>query len=187
MSHHRLRTMLLSALMAALTAVGAFLRIPMWPAAITLQFFFSALSGVLLGPVWGAVSQGVYVALGLLGLPVFTEGGGLGYLLKPSFGFLLGLIPAAAAAGAVSRMARLGRWRYLAGAAAGEVVLYAVGVPYMYMVMHFYLEKAVTVWGLWGAMAVYLPGDVLKILALTALAPALLRRLPRQEAAPGRS
>ena len=50
-----------------------------------------------------ALSQLVYVALGLLGLPIFAVGGGPGYLLQPSFGFLLGLIPAAWVAGRLSR------------------------------------------------------------------------------------
>lgn len=49
MSHKTLRMMLLSALFAALTAVGAFIRLPAGPASITLQFFFSALAGILLG------------------------------------------------------------------------------------------------------------------------------------------
>ena len=40
--------------------------------------------------------------IGLLGLPVFTQGGGIGYVLQPSFGFLLGLIPAAAVIGALT-------------------------------------------------------------------------------------
>ena len=93
MSHKTLRMMLLSALFAALTAVGAFIRLPAGPTSITLQIFFSALAGILLGVKWGAVSQLLYVGLGLLGLPVFTMGGGLSYLLQPSFGFLLGLIP----------------------------------------------------------------------------------------------
>ena len=50
MSHKTLRMMLLSALFAALTAVGAFIRLPAGPTSITLQFFFSALAGILLGP-----------------------------------------------------------------------------------------------------------------------------------------
>ena len=41
------------------------------------------------------------MALGLVGLPIFTAGGGFGYVLQPSFGFLLGLIPTAAVIGAL--------------------------------------------------------------------------------------
>lgn len=93
--HSKTRSLILAALFAALTAIGAFLKIPLGALSLTLQFFFTAMAGVLLGPRWGAASQAVYVALGLMGLPVFTLGGGLGYVFQPSFGFLLGLIPAA--------------------------------------------------------------------------------------------
>ena len=89
----RTRSLLLAALFAALTAVGAFLRIPVGPISFTLQVFFTCTAGLLLGPWYGAASQAVYVLLGLIGVPIFTEGGGLMYVAKPSFGFLLGLIP----------------------------------------------------------------------------------------------
>ena len=83
--------LVLTALFAALTAIGAFLRIPAGEISFTLQVFFTSMAGILLGPWWGAASQVVYVLLGLIGLPIFTEGGGLMYLAKPSCGFLLGL------------------------------------------------------------------------------------------------
>ena len=57
------RTLTRTALFAALTAAGAFIRIPLGYSSITLQFFFTAMAGCLLGPVWGPVSQAVYVAL----------------------------------------------------------------------------------------------------------------------------
>ena len=100
--HDMTRNMVLAALFAALTAIGAFLQIPTGTVPITLQFLFTALAGLLLGWKWGAISQLLYVGIGLLGLPVFTQGGGIGYVLQPSFGFLLGLIPAAAVIGALT-------------------------------------------------------------------------------------
>ena len=178
MSGKTLRAMLLAALFAALTAVGAFLQIPVWPASITLQFLFCALAGLLLGPKWGAVSQLLYVALGLLGLPIFTMGGGLGYVLQPSFGFLLGLLPTAAVIGALTRRGRQ-RWRVLLACLAGDLVLYLFGVPYMYLILHFYTGSAATLPALFAGMAVYIPGDLLKLAVLTALAPVLMERLRR--------
>ena len=123
------RKLVYTALLAALTAVGAFIRIPIGISVITLQFLFTAMAGVLLGPGGGALSQGVYVALGLVGLPIFTAGGGFGYVLQPSFGFLLGLIPAAAVIGALSRRSS-SPVRLALACGAGLAVLYAVGVPY---------------------------------------------------------
>lgn len=97
------RKLVRTALFAALTAVGAFLKIPLGPSAITLQFFFTAMAGCLLGSGCGALSQLIYVLLGLLGLPIFTAGGGFSYVLHPTFGFLLGLIPAAWVIGRLAR------------------------------------------------------------------------------------
>ncbi len=168
-----------AALFAALTAVGAFIRFPLGAASFTLQFLFTALAGVVLGPKWGAVSQGVYVALGLVGLPVFTQGGGIGYLLQPSFGFLLGLIPAAAVIGALA--GEKGRPQQVIPAClVGLAVLYVVGVPYMGVVLNLYLEKGMGTWALIKTgMLIYLPGDAVKIAVVTAAAPSLCRRLKR--------
>lgn len=71
------RIMTLSALFAVLTALGAFIRIPFPLVPITLQTFFVFLSGTLLGSRAGALAQVLYVGMGLIGLPVFTGGGGV--------------------------------------------------------------------------------------------------------------
>ena len=105
---NKTRMMILAALFAALTAVGAFIRFPLGTMSVTLQFMFTAMAGVLLGAKWGAVSQTVYVVLGLVGLPVFTMGGGIGYVMQPSFGFLLGLIPTAWVIGRLTEKRKTG-------------------------------------------------------------------------------
>ena len=145
---------------------------------ITLQFLFTALAGLLLGWKWGAVSQLLYVGIGLLGLPVFTQGGGIGYVLQPSFGFLLGLIPAAAVIGALTAR-RTGYLNILAAVLVGDLILYAVGVPYMYLILHVYMQSAKTFPALLAAMLVYVPGDTLKIVVVTALVPVLRRTLAK--------
>ena len=135
------------------------------------------LAGVLLGPGGGALSQGVYVALGLVGLPIFTAGGGFGYVLQPSFGFLLGLIPAAAVIGGLSRRSSPVRLALACG--AGLAVLYAVGVPYMALILNGYLGKGISAPALlWSGMLIYLPGDAAKIAVTALLCPVLRRRIP---------
>ena len=164
MRETRTRNLVLAGLMAALTALGAFIRIPLGITSITLQFFFTAMAGVLLGPKWGALSQGAYVALGLAGLPVFTLGGGLSYVFQPSFGFLLGLLPAAAVTGALSR-GRASRPGWVALAClAGLGALYLIAVPYMYLILNLYLGRGMPVWEvIRTGMLLYLPGDGVKI------------------------
>lgn len=172
------RKLVYTALFAVLTAVGAFLRIPLGFSSITLQFLFTAMAGVLLGPACGALSQGVYVALGLIGLPIFTAGGGFGYVLQPTFGFLLGLIPAAAIIGAISRRSS-SPLRLALACLAGLAALYAVGVPYMALILNGYMGKGMSVSGLlWAGMIPFLPGDAIKIAVTALLCPLLRKRVP---------
>ena len=172
------RKLVFTALLAALTAAGAFLRIPLGFSSITLQFLFTAMAGVLLGPACGALSQGVYVTLGLIGLPIFTAGGGFGYVLQPTFGFLLGLIPAAAIIGAISRRSS-SPLRLALACLAGLAALYAVGVPYMALILNGYMGKGMSVSGLlWAGMIPFLPGDAIKIAVTALLCPLLRKRVP---------
>ena len=173
------RDMILTALFAALTAAGAFIRIPLGVATITLQLLFTTLAGVLLGARLGALSQTVYVLLGLVGLPVFASGGGFQYVLHPTFGFVLGLIPTAYLIGALTE--RDGSpGRVALACAAGFAVLYLIGVPYMGVVCNAYLGKGLTFWQiLKSGMLIYLPGDCLKIAVCALLAPQLVRALAR--------
>ena len=171
------RKLVYTALLAVLTAVGAFLRIPLGVSSITLQFLFTAMAGVLLGPGCGALSQGVYVALGLIGLPIFTAGGGFGYVLQPTFGFLLGLIPSAAVIGALTRRNTSALCIALA-CVAGLAVLYAVGVPYMALILNGYMGKGMSVSALlWAGMLPFLPGDAIKIAVTAVLCPLLRKRI----------
>jgi len=84
---------------AALTAVGAFIRVPFLYVPLTLQTFFVLMAGNLLGSRFGAASQFVYLVIGLMGLPIFANGGGPGYILQPTFGYLLAYPLAAVIAG----------------------------------------------------------------------------------------
>lgn len=69
-------SLILCALFAALIAVGAFIKIPVPFVPFTLQLLFTTLAGIVLGPKYGALSVGVYILIGLCGVPIFTQGGG---------------------------------------------------------------------------------------------------------------
>ena len=173
----RAQELVLCGIFSALIAVGAFLRVPVPLVPFTLQLFFVTMAGFVLGPRLGAVSALVYVALGLAGLPVFTMGGGLGYVFQPSFGFLLGLIPAAWVIGRLAGEGTQAR-RIVPACLAGLGVLYLVGLPYMYLILNVYLDKGLSIWYVVRAgMLIYLPGDFLKIAVTTLLARPLKRAL----------
>ena len=174
------RMLVLAALFAVVTAAANFIKIPVGVLPITLLFFATALSGVLLGSKWGAASQAVYVVLGLAGLPIFTGGGGPGYVFQPSFGFLLGLIPAAWVIGMLAR-GEPSPVRAALAALAGLGALYLVGLPYLWLILNVYLGKGMALPALlWSGMVIFLPGDVLKIAGVAALSRPLGRALARR-------
>ncbi len=153
--------MILCALFAALIAVGAFIRIPLSVVPFTLQSLFVLLAGLLLGGNLGAVSVCLYIAMGLLGLPVFAEGGGVAYILKPSFGYLIGFVAGAYTAGRIARAAvSPGYGRLLAASFSGLAVIYLVGVTYYYLFSALYLQNAAGLWPLLlYSSALTIPGD----------------------------
>ncbi len=167
--------LILTGVFAALTTVCGFLKIPLGFTFITLQTMMAALAGILLGPKWGAVSQGVYLALGLMGLPIFTQGGGLGYVFQPSFGFLLGFPLTAAVSGWLSK-GSLSPVRLGVAAAVGILVGYVIGTPYMGLILNVYMGKGLDVWTVvkTGCL-VYLPGEAVKVAATAVVAPPLKR------------
>lgn len=180
MERGKVRELVLAGVFAALTALSGFLQIPLGFLSITLQTMLAALSGMVLGPRWGAASQGAYVALGLVGLPIFTKGGGPGYVLQPSFGFLLGFLVTAWVAGALIGE-EPGPWRCAWVAAVSILAGYGVGVPYMGLILNVYLGRGLTVWQVvWSGLVIYLPGEAVKIAATAAVAPALVRLRSRR-------
>lgn len=159
------KELILVGLFAALTGVGAFIQIPLGTVPITLQFLFTALSGVMLGGKLGALSQLVYVLIGLLGIPVFAGGsGGIGSIFKPSFGYLIGFIIGAYVIGQVSEKIKGNSFfKYLAASILGIIVIYAVGVPYLYLIIRYVAGKELTIaTALKTGFLVFLPGDLLK-------------------------
>ncbi|MGI6141655.1 MAG: biotin transporter BioY [Caldicoprobacterales bacterium] len=132
------RDMLLIALFAALTAVGGFLNIPTPTVPFSLQFLFCAYAGVLLGSRNALLSQLLYLAIGLIGVPVFTKGGGIGYVLQPSFGFLLGFAICAFIIGfIVERASKPGILRISAAVLLGLVSTYVIGALYLYLITNY--------------------------------------------------
>lgn len=177
MRKSKIKELVLVALFASLTSVGAFMRIPMWPVPLTLQFMFTALAGVLLGGKRAAMSQLIYLLIGLAGIPVFTQGGGITYALKPSFGFLIGLIPSAYVIGAMTK--KNGTIVAIAKACiAGLAVLYLIGLPYMYLAVNVFMKSNMTpVSAIYAGMVLFLPGDLLKIAAVSVITNQIRKRI----------
>ena len=167
--------MILVALFSALTAVGAFIKIPTPLLPITLQTLFTMLAGMLLGPKRGALAVLIYILLGLAGLPIFTQGGGIGYVFKPSFGYLIGMCVAAYISGVFTwKIKAPGYMRYVLAGLAGTAVIYAVGLVYFYIIANFVINSPIGVWPLLlNCFLLTLPGDIALVFAGSILAQRL--------------
>ncbi len=171
-----LRSMVYASLFGALTAIGAFIVIPMQPVPFTLQTFFTGLSGALLGGRTGALSQVVYVILGCIGLPVFAGGkAGLGVLFGPTGGYLIGFIAGAFVIGKiVEARAEAGTLLWTAMAIlAGDLLIYTIGTLQLAVIAHLSALKAILI----GAVPFVLP-ELLKLLAVTVLASKIREKVP---------
>lgn len=154
------------ALFAALTAFGGFIRIPLFPVPITLQTMFVYMAGGLLGRRRGAVSQLIFLILGLSGVPVFSMGGGIGYVLQPTFGYLLAFPMGAWMVGHfIARMPEEKRWfRYLSALAAGLITIHLVGVIYLYVSLSVTTGESITFFhAVWSGSILFLPGESVKM------------------------
>ena len=154
--------LVLGGVFTTLIAVGAFIKIPVPVVPFTLQFLFTMLAGLLLGGRRGAMSVGVYILLGLIGLPIFAEGGGFWYILEPSFGYLLGFMLAAYVTGRmVERRARLSTGWVTAVNFLGLFIVYAAGMIYYYVICNYVIDTPIAL----GPLFLYcfvlaVPGDI---------------------------
>ena len=156
---------------AALTALAAQVSVPLpfTPVPITLQTFAVLLVGATLGTVRGLLSMLLYLAVGAAGVPVFsnhTSGWG-----GASFGYVVGFVLAAALVG---RLAEHGATRGVLRTAgvmvAGNLVIYAVGVPWLMAVAHVGLARALAL-----GVVPFLLGDAVKVVVAAGLLPATWR------------
>lgn len=151
-AHPRLTKLAGALLLASLTALSAQveLRTPLTPVPFTLQLLPVLLSGALLGRAWGALSQELYLAAGMLGVPVFAGGAaGLGVFTNAlSAGYLIGYVPAAYLVGwvAESRTVRPRRSLLLLSA-AGLAILVTLALLNAYLLLETSAPSAAA-WGL---------------------------------------
>lgn len=172
----------LVALFTALTAAGAFIRIPIPVMPFTLQFLFTTLAGLLLGGKLGAISVLCYLILGLIGLPIFTGGGGVFYVLQPTFGYLVGFLVGTFFTGVVARKVESPSFlRLLAACFLGLLIVYVLGIAYYWVICTFYTQTGIGIKALFlYCFVLAVPGDIflcfLSAIVAKRLIPVLCKR-----------
>ncbi|MGB9628855.1 MAG: biotin transporter BioY [Thermodesulfobacteriota bacterium] len=177
MSLEKLRMVVLASLMAALTAVGAYIYVPIGPVPIVLSTLFVILSGLLLGSRWGLGSMGLYLLVGAIGLPVFAGGkGGFAHFLGPTGGYLLGFALASWLTGLISERSPGSLILDVLAVIIGSLAIYSVGVPWLKMVTQMTWTKAFMV-----GVLPFLIGDAIKagvaVFLARAVRPILKRKM----------
>jgi biotin transport system substrate-specific component len=156
------KEMIVTALFAALTAVGALIAIPIGTVPITLQVLFTLVAGALLGARLGALSQILYLLIGAIGLPVYAGGAaGFGSLVGPTGGFLLSFPMAAYLVGRLVEEEQEIEFNTILGIMfLGLILIYILGVAGLSVATQMGIKKAIMV----GVIPFVIP-DVIKVVA----------------------
>lgn len=162
--NQNVRMMVYTCLFAALIVVGTYIKIPVGPVPIVLANFFVILAGVLLGSRWGTASVAIFLVLGIIGVPVFSSGGGIAAIVGPTGGYLIGYLFAAFVTGIITEHGKSRGIVDAVGLVAGALVIYVFGLPWLMHSLH-------AAWGKTLALGLFpfLIGDTLKVIAAFAV------------------
>ena len=167
-----LRQVMLVLLGILALTIAAKIRVPMWPVPVTMQTFAVLTIGAVYGRGLGLATLLGYLAVGALGVAVFTGAdAGLAYMAGPTGGYLVGF---AVAAFVVGHLAERGWSRSVAGMVGalliGNAVIYAFGLPWM---AYLFVAEHGWPWVLQYGMTNFLPGDAVKLMLAALLVPGL--------------
>ena len=116
------------AMFASLTAVGAFIKIPLPIVPFTLQYFFCALGAMILGSKKGSIISNFICFNGTYGIPIFTQGGGIQYIFNLTFGYLIGFILGAFVIGKITENTKkITIIKVLIACILGLIIIYLLG------------------------------------------------------------
>ncbi len=171
----KVKDMTLTAVMAALICIAGPLTIAVGPVPLSLATFAVMLAGAVLGKKWGTAAVGLYLLIGIIGIPVFSGfSGGFQKLAGVTGGYLAGYLPCAFLTGLGAERAEKEKRKWLLPAmmVLGTAVLYTVGTAWFMIQTKNGLGTAL---GL--CVLPFLPGDAVKIAAVALITPAVKRAI----------
>ena len=165
--------MVMAALFAAVLCAAAPFAINIGPIPLSFATLVIYLAAGALDWKLGALSVVLYVMLGAVGIPVFSNfQGGLHRIVGVTGGFIIGYIPCALATGFVIKILRRKIWAYPLGMAIGTFLLYTCGTAWFMLQTGNPLAASLAV-----CVTPFLPGDAIKIVLACVIAPQLRRAL----------
>ncbi|WP_315166584.1 biotin transporter BioY [Metaclostridioides mangenotii] len=177
------KELVLCSLFTAMIAIGAFIKIPIpFMDYFTLQFLFVILAGMILGPRLGTISVSIYIVIGLMGFPVFAAGGGIQYILKPSFGYLIGFSICVFVIGYICEKIKTTSFKqYLIISFIGMFFTYSIGFIYKYLILNLYMNEITPIGVIvLSAFPLDIPGDVILCIVGSSIANQLRHVLKKE-------
>lgn len=166
----------LTAMFTTLIIIGAFIKIPIPYIPFTLQVFFVNMAMLMLGAKWGGMAVGIYIVMGLIGIPIFTAGGGWSYVFHPTFGYLIGFFIGTIVGGNLMRLFKNGYLGMAVASVVFEIITYICGLTYFYFIQSAYLGVSVTAKTVFiSCFLIFLPGDTISCV----LGAIIVKRLSR--------
>lgn len=169
------KNLILISFLAALTGILSQIALPLpfTPVPVNLATLGVCLSGVLLGSKNGALSQIVYILLGILGIPVFSNfSSGIGILVGPTGGYILGYVVAAFAIGLLTKQGLTKMPNYLISMTLGIILCYILGTIWFMIITKNTLYQSLIM-----CVLPFIPGDILKIVLASLLSVKLRPKL----------
>lgn len=163
-------------LLLALLIISSQFAIPIGPVAISLQTLIVLIIGLILPTNQAVLTTILYLLVGLIGLPVFTQAMGGPYsVLLPSFGFILSFIPAVWVISRIRSLKSRDKTRnYIVAVLLGNIIIYLIGITYMSLIFTFYLDNEMSFSRILSiGMLPFIPGDIVK----SVIAVSISRRL----------
>lgn len=175
----RINMLTATAVMTAVICILAPMSIPIGPVPISLTNLAIFIALYILGWKMGTVSLILYIALGAIGLPVFSGfTGGLAKFLGPTGGYIVGFIPMAVIAGLIIEK-NSNRIVQFVGNIAATAVLYAIGTAWFCFLMKSDVAAALS-----ACVIPFIPGDVIKIVIAMVFGPMIKKRLSKANVLP---
>ncbi|MHB1315285.1 MAG: biotin transporter BioY [Christensenellales bacterium] len=174
-----LKDSLICALFVALMAVSSYIRIPIpgYGVPFTMQVLIVLASSMSQRPGYALATQCIFLVMGLTGIPVFGANSGIGAILSPTFGFLVGFVIAAPFIALIIQKSSGKLIHYLFAGSIGLCILYAFGVTYLWWYTNALSGKAISLGAaVVGGCLVFLPLDIIKLV----LAAVIARRINKQ-------
>lgn len=156
-------------LFIAIIIACGFIRISVFAVPFTLQTLAVMLAACFLGLKRAMLAVIIYIAMGLIGLPVFTKGGGIFYIFELSFGYILGFFPITLITAVFKGKAKKNFFMLFVIISAASLCGLLTGAVYAYFLLQ-YTSQASSIAMVFSAFFItFIPAELLKSLAATAL------------------